>query len=588
MKKSFSVILSIIVLACGALGTFFWTQAFYGSIKNFRSPLAGIKFDDSPLIVSKPTGVVVVVISGLSETTLEDNVLPSLTQISQTGASAIIQGEPPSNSLTSKMGVITGASAEINGAPPIDVPLPELSLVDSDSIFAAAHAAGLHTALAGPEDWRRLAPRNDLDETFFVEGAGPETDQLIFEDAQLLLQDNSLDLILINFTQLASAAQYQGGTAGPAYQQAAGQIDAYLGQLYQSIDLGRRVLVILGDHGFTAAGGHGGAEPEVLRRPLLMIGDAVVPGSFSDVSANDVAPTITTLLGAAPPSLAQGRILFEMLRLAEADHTLAQLALTRQRIELMQAYSVALTGQETTTPLPAELEQAQLAFAQKNASGAYQLARLAQQTADANIAAVRRQQLQAEQLPRLALAAVVLLVWAAVMWRRRGRYFGLILMATVLTVGLYHVLYQLQGFEYSLSTVTSFADWPFSIGRRITVSLLAGGGFILILLMLVNEPDWITLLGTGYGFGVLVTFIFALPLFWAYWQHGVAVTWALPHVDVAFWQINALFETMIAATLGLLLPWPIMLLISFVGLVRRSLDKSQTQPKSDALPGLRL
>ncbi len=588
MKKYLSVILCIVVLAGAVLGTLFWARAFYQSLTAYQSPLAEANLPAPSVEISKPTGVVVVLVSGLNEDSLDLLTLPNLAQISQTGAGAIIQGVPPSYSQTSRWGVLTGAPPETNGAPPVDLPGPASPPVNSDTIFARAHAAGLKTALVGGDDWRQLVPPGQLDETFFVNAAGPEADQLIFENAQLLLQAKDINLLFVHFTQLAYAAHYQGGTSGAAYAQAAGQIDVYLGQLYQSIDFGRRVLVILGDNGFTVAGGYGGAEPEVTRRPLVMIGDAIVPGNYSDISPNDVAPTVTTLLGAAPPALAQGRILFEMLRLDQTDQTVAQLALARQRFELAQAYTAAITGQPAAEDLANDLHQAELSFGQKNANGAFQLALLAQHTADTAMTAVRRQQIRAEQWPRLAGAALVFLVWALVMWRRRGVHLGLILFAAIVTIGLYHVLYQLQGLEYSISVITNFTDWPFAIARRITVSLLAGGGLILIMLMLLNEQRWLTLLGTAYGFGLLVTFIFALPLFWAFWQNGVTFTWHLPAVDVTFWQVNALFETMLTASLSLLLPWPTMLFILFVALVRRSLNKTQAQPKPESLPGLRL
>jgi hypothetical protein len=102
--------------------------------------------------------------------------------------------------------------------------------------------------------------------------------------------------------------------------------------------------------------------------------------------------------------------------------------------------------------------------------------------------------------------------------------------------------------------------------------------------MLVNEKNWLISLGTGYGFSVLVTFIFALPLFWAFWQNGWEVEWYLPAIQTVFWQVTSSFEVMIAAIVGLLLPWPIMLLNVFVNLVRSYLDET----KSSELSGLRL
>jgi hypothetical protein len=139
-----------------------------------------------------------------------------------------------------------------------------------------------------------------------------------------------------------------------------------------------------------------------------------------------------------------------------------------------------------------------------------------------------------------------------------------------------------------VSALRDFSEWPFDIARRTAVSLLAGGGLILVFLMMTREEDWLTLLGIGYGFGLLVTFMFSLPLFWAFWQNGFSATWYLPAIVPAFWQATGILEVIISAILGILLPWPIMTLTLFVNLIRRRLDENRARTKSDALPGLHL
>jgi hypothetical protein len=244
------------------------------------------------------------------------------------------------------------------------------------------------------------------------------------------------------------------------------------------------------------------------------------------------------------------------------------------------------------TPVPqtilTDLARAQTAFITNNLSGAFQLALLTQQEADTYLLAARHYRVATGQWWRLPIALVILLVWFSFIWQRRGEHAGSILVAAGLTIGLYHILYQLQGHTYSVSGLRDFTEWPFDIARRTAVSLLAGGGLMLIFLMLTREEDWLTLLSTSYGFGLLVTFAFALPLFWAFWQNGLTVTWHLPAILPAFWQITGLLEVMIAAILALVLPWPIMTLSLFVNLIRRRLDESRARAKSDALPGLHL
>ncbi len=586
MKRYTSILLSIFTLGAVIAGANFWFNTFNRTMAAYNSPLVDAALPAQTAELPEKYRLVVLIVSGLNEDTVAALELPNFTQIAQTGASAIMQATPPTYGQTSRMSLLTGAPPETNGAPPIDRPPQELSLVTVDTLFARANAAGLKSVLVGGADWRYLIPRNHLAETFLVETAGAESDQIVFENTQLLLGDSSIDLLVAQFTQLEFATRQGGG----AVAQAARQIDEYLGHIHQSVDLGATVLVILGDHGFTADGGYGGSEPEVTRTPLLITGGPVAPGVYSDISPTDVAPTLAVLLGVSPPTSAQGRILYELLRLDNAHITAAQLPLTRQRVALAQAYIAAVTGGQESAPasLGDDLAQADAALEQNNISGAYQLALLAQQHADSSMAAARARQIAAAQWPRLLLAGLLLLVWSGLLWRRRGRYAGVILFCAIIAVGLYHSLYQLQGLEYSISSLTNLPALPYEVARRLTIGLVAGGGIILIVLMLVGEEDWVTLLGTGYGFSVLVTYLFCLPLFWAFWQNGLAVTWHLPNVDVLFWQITGLYEAMVAALLGLFLPWPILLLVLFVNLVRRSLNKTESRPEPDALPGLHL
>jgi hypothetical protein len=447
----------------------------------------------------------------------------------------------------------------------------------------------LKTALLGAATWRRLIPRNQLDYTYFTAQSGPEADAAIIEAALPVVANNEIKLALVHFSQVDEAG-HNFGAGGEAYRQAAQQVDAYLGQISQAMDLSRSTLIVLADHGHIPDGGHGGNEVEVVWQPLVVIGQSIVPGSYSDIHQTDIAPTIATLLGLGIPTASQGRILFELLRLDERNQALAQLALVEQRLPLAEAYVGQVEGVPATLPeaIPAGLKRAQSALAAGNISGAFQLALLTQQEADAFMLVTRNRQVVAGQWLRFIIALLILLVWFTVMWRRRGVQAGSILIAALLTVGLYHLLYQLQGHSYSVSALRDFSEWPLDIARRTAVSLLAGGGLMLVMLMLAREEDWLTLLSTGYGFGLLVTFIFALPLFWAFWQNGLTVTWHLPAILPAFWQITGLFETMIAAILGILLPWPITVLNLFVNLIRRRLDESRARAKSDALPGLHL
>lgn len=588
MKKYLPVLFSIFILLGLIVSAEAWIRALYESARHYQPPLHGDTLPTEPLTLPKTAKVVIVLLSGLGDEAFQSLELPVMAQLAQTGVSSTLQSAPPTYSQTARMTLITGASPELNGVAPIDQPFEAMVVPDTDSIFARAHEAHLKTALVGLADWRGLVPREELDETFFVESPGPEADQTILNVALPLLKEDEVDLLLIQFTGLDFAASQQGGTSSDAYRATAVRLDDYIGQISRIMNLDTSILVILSDRGHVSSGGSGGAEIEVTQQPLVMNGYGLISGQYSVIAQTDVAPTVATLLGLPAPHQAQGRILFEMLNLSSEHQTLAQIALTRQRLALAERYLTGVQGPEAHLPdsLFVDIERAANTLAQNNVNGALQLALLTQKSVDAEMAAARHSAIQAARWPRLLAAAALALICFFILWRRRNVHAGLILIAAIVTLALYHTLFQLQGHSYSISGF-ELADMPFDIARRMGVSFLAGGALVLLFLMLIDERNWLTLLSTGYGYSLLTIFILALPLFWAFAQNGWVIDGYLPSVTLIFWQITSLLEILVAAIIGLIIPWPIMALNVFVNFVRRHLSDSQSKSGHDPLPGLR-
>ncbi len=155
MKKYISILLSIFVLSCVAVGTFFWINSFYNSVKAYRPLLAGVNLEpatDAPLT---PSQVVMVIVSGLGEEAAGQLELSTLSQIGQIGASTVIRGFLPAYGQTSRTTLITGAPPESNGASPADLPVGDLSLLEIDTLFSRAHQSSLKTALRPGREWSR-------------------------------------------------------------------------------------------------------------------------------------------------------------------------------------------------------------------------------------------------------------------------------------------------------------------------------------------------------------------------------------------------------------------------------------------------
>ena len=591
MKKYMSISLSILLLLAVVLGMFLWMGAFDRAIRDYRSPIKDMVLPPQPPTSAHTDKVVMVVISGLGYDNALALNLPAFEQLQQTGASAAILSIPPTYSQTAWGTLITGAAADSNDAPPFDLPTEDLYPLAIDTLFTQAQLAQRQIAIFGQADWQRLIPADQVDASFFMADRGPQADELILETALPAIKDKTTALVVLQFTQMDFAAEYQGGLSSPTYLEAADQVNAYLNEISTSIDLSRSVLIVLADHGHIASGGHGGDEVDVVWQPFVMVGENIIPGNYSDIFQTDIAPTISSLLGLAPPPATQGRILHEMLRLNERDQASAQLTLVQQRIALAAGYQ-AQAGDPQSKALEQgidDLAQAQAAFDDNNISGAFQLALLAQSEADGQISGIKNSQIRTGQLLRFPFILVVWGGWLIMMWQRRGKHLGLIVVAAMIAVFLYHGIYQLQGYDYSISSFTDISRLPLDVARRAAISLLGGGVILLLFLILVDEGNGLILLGTTYGFSVLVTFSFLLPFLWGFWQNGWGGTIFLPAVLPAFWQITGGLEAMMTAGLGLLLPWPITILTLFIHLVRRRLRQDKVpQSKPGALPGLRL
>ncbi|MDM8519755.1 alkaline phosphatase family protein [Anaerolineales bacterium HSG6] len=589
IRKLSAIGLSILLLANIIVLVIIWAEMTYLSLQQYRSPIRGIALERVEPAPPRTSKMVIVLLSGLgydSSSTLD---LPALDQLKQAGASLMIQSAPPTYPQSTWGTLMTGAYAELNDAPPIDKPVAMLHALQPDTLFRLARQNNLQTALLGRSAWQNLIPRSHLNYSFFIAEGDAEADEAIIEAALPIIEQDEIDLVFIQFSQIGTVATTEGLTS-ENYPLATERVDRYLAQISQSLDLSSSVLLVISDHGHTEAGGYGGVETEVTQQPFVIVGENIKPGTYSQAKQIDIAPTVAVILGLAPPNAAQGRILFELLRFSDEDRALAQLHIAQQRTTLATAY-ISLINEAympiTSTVIGNDLALAEQIFVEEgNLNGTFELASLIQNQADAEIRTARNSRLGQEQLLRLLIVTVVILLWLMVMWRFRGPYTNVVVIATIITVLLYYGLYQIQGFSYSLSAFPNLAELPIEVTRRAAVSMLIGGGVLMLSLLFYDEGDWITLLGIGYGFSVLVTFVFAIPLFWAFWQNGMASVWFLPDPVSAFWQITGVFEVVVVATIGLLLPWPIMSLNVFISLVRQRLDESDR--RANRLPTLRL
>ena len=207
-----------------------------------------------------------------------------------------------------------------------------------DSIFHAAHDAGLRTGVSGTDWFAPLIPKADLTTSFFVHDETDAADQASTDAAVRMIEGDQVDFLLVHLNEVDHAGHHSGGGASPAWRAAATKADARLRAIAGALDLTRDTLVVFSDHGHLDQGGHGGPEDIVVRSPLVLAGSGVragaTVGSASaaprdpmtiDAAQADLAPTLAALLGTRVLRAAQGQALTSLLTMdASATDTLHQ------------------------------------------------------------------------------------------------------------------------------------------------------------------------------------------------------------------------------------------------------------------------
>lgn len=282
-----------------------------------------------PLAAPLTRRVVLLVIDGLGEAASHG--LPELDRLRQLGLSAVATSHLPSLSRPNYVSILTGVPPAHSGVRTNDyaweVPL--------DSLLHRVRASARQTAFATDvaPGFGAMFSRQLSDATAAPWPGG-------WLRAGLLALDRRYPLVVLIPGAVDNAGHQRGAGSRP-YREAALQVDRQLGELMRALDLTRDTLVVTADHGHTAAGGHGGDEPEVMRVPLVMAGAGVRRGALAaPVRLIDLAPTLAALLGTPPPRHALGRCLGEALQLPERQAA-ALAERDRARVQALEAWLAA-------------------------------------------------------------------------------------------------------------------------------------------------------------------------------------------------------------------------------------------------------
>ncbi len=558
MKRIWKIILGGMMLLITAPGSYLWAMMLLDSLYKYASPFK------EKLPFGQPTQplvqqVVMVVVDGLRyDTSLEMSYLNSLRE---TGASGVMVGIPSPASLSAWTTLISGAGLEINGAPFLDPEhVNDIQPIAIDHLFAQVKRAGLTGGLVGSSRWQKLVPHEFLYTQFFVHDEA--ADQQVVATALRFLKNFHLNYLLIHLSQVNYASR-QYGVNSIAYRQAALRVDAYLRDIAQAVNLERNILIVVSDYGRLKRG------ERDMSAPFVMAGPVVVPGDYGYIASEDVAPTVAALLGVAVPSAAQRPIRFDMLRMDPVQRAVKQVAQAQQHVALGQAYLRSMGAGTLSETAEGDALVAISSLQVKNYVSATTLGEIAVRQIDREMAQARAQRTQNERAQRRIGTMVAILAPLFLFWWKRSKRLGILTLAALLTVAIYHLLFAGEGNVYAPNIPRPVEPFLAESLRRVVIALAVGLTVALGWLWYERERSLLAVAQAVYSFAFAVLYFLGIQVAFGYWLNGPTVTWHLPDLTLFFLHFSALVQCSMVAAISAFLPVAV-LPIYWVALLARS------------------
>jgi hypothetical protein len=317
------VVAALVLVAMGAsvaLRAVDSADDFRPGLNQAAPPLAATMPGLGPAPARVSRRVVLVIVDGLR---LRGSYrLPFLDSLRRRGVDAVARAPYPTYSRPNHVSILTGVPPAWSGVRNNAYSWP----VELDSLMDRANDAGLRSAYAADV---ALGAGMMFHDDFTAVHYAPWPNGFARAARLVVGQDYPLVVLLPGAVDVAGHAR---GAEHPEYAAASHQVDGELAEALAGIDFTRDTVIVTADHGHTAAGGHGGVEPDVVLVPLVLAGAGIRPGAaLAEVDLVDVAPTAAALLGLPAPRHGLGRILVEATSLP-ADQRAALVRADHRRL----------------------------------------------------------------------------------------------------------------------------------------------------------------------------------------------------------------------------------------------------------------
>ncbi|XP_028029499.1 GPI ethanolamine phosphate transferase 3-like isoform X2 [Bombyx mandarina] len=236
--------------------------------------------------------------------------------------------DPPTTTLQRVKALVTGS-------------LP--TFIDASSNFAAMELqedniidqvvnAGHHAVLLGDDTWSRLMPRRWFRahtmysfHTWDLDTVDIEVDSKIYDE----LKKDDWDLLVAHYL----GVDHAGHRYGPNHSEMKRKLDETNARIEKIIEIIPKdvILYVVGDHGMTESGDHGGESKAERTAAMFAYRGAGFGGQSPDIQTGrevqqtDLAPTMSAAFGRPPPAPSLGNILFPVLPKMTVAETLLHL-----------------------------------------------------------------------------------------------------------------------------------------------------------------------------------------------------------------------------------------------------------------------
>jgi len=252
-----------------------------------------------------------------------------------------------------------------------------------------------------------------------------------------------------------------------------------------------------------------------------------------------------------------------------------QVAQAQQRVGLGQAYLRSMGAGTLSETAEGDALVAVSSLQVKNYQSAYILGGLAVQQIDQEMEQARARQIQSERGHRRIVALAVILAPILLIWWKRSNRLGILILAALLTVAVYHLLFIREGNVYSPNIPRPVEPFLEESLRRVAIALAAGLVVTLVWLWHERERSLLDVAQSVYGFSLAVIYFLGIQAAIGYWFNGPTVTWYLPGLTSFFLHFSALVLSSMVAAISVFLPVAA-LPIYWVGLLVRSRMKRKS------------